>query len=222
MSVRKIHRDPGPQTEGYKGVFKGISENLDVGVGKYAPPIGMEQREHHYNIGWKPWQQSNETVYEVDYKPNKEIVKRDNCANMHPPTIHIDHINVPYKKDTHFNSEYKNYKDYQNPPRAKPIRDKLTLMATQIVMGDDHPNYKTAQLIAQEPKPPQRQLVYHPKPEKYDIITNHEANQERLKKASAFDYWNPTSEKKHQSFNTSEIPQYRLGSRDPITGRFIS
>lgn len=42
MSVRKINRDPGPQTEGYKGVFKGVSENLNVGVGKYAPPIGLE------------------------------------------------------------------------------------------------------------------------------------------------------------------------------------
>lgn len=42
MSVRKIHRDPGPNTEGYKGVFKGISENNNVGVGKYAPPIALE------------------------------------------------------------------------------------------------------------------------------------------------------------------------------------
>jgi hypothetical protein len=67
---------------------------------------------------------------------------------LHPPTIHIDHINVPYKKETHYNSEYKNFKDYQNPPRSKPIRDKLTLMATQIVLGDDKPQYKTTQLIA--------------------------------------------------------------------------
>ncbi|CAD8098842.1 unnamed protein product [Paramecium primaurelia] len=54
MSVRKIQRDLGPQTEGYKGVFKGVSENLNVGVGKYAATITMEQRQHHYNIGWKP------------------------------------------------------------------------------------------------------------------------------------------------------------------------
>ncbi|CAD8098840.1 unnamed protein product [Paramecium primaurelia] len=102
------------------------------------------------------------------------------------------------------------------------MRDKLTLMATQIVMDNDKPNYKTTQLFAQVPKPLQRQLVYHPKPDKYDIITNHESNQERIKKASAFDYWNPISDKKHQLFNISEIPQYRQGSRDPITWRFIS
>lgn len=48
---------------------------------------------------------------------------------------------MPYNKNTHFNSEYKEYKTHLNAEAAKPIRDKLTLLATQIVLGDAKPNY---------------------------------------------------------------------------------
>lgn len=44
---------------------------------------------------------------------------------------------------------------------------------------------------------------------------------ERLKKASQFDYWNPERDKRHVSFNKTEVPAYKLGTRDPITNRFI-
>lgn len=56
MSVRRIHRNTDYQTEAYKGVFRGISENLNVGIGKKVPEMLLNQKEHHFNIGWKPWQ----------------------------------------------------------------------------------------------------------------------------------------------------------------------
>ncbi|KAM3129794.1 hypothetical protein pb186bvf_018088 [Paramecium bursaria] len=209
MSVRKIQRDSNYPTEGFKGVFKGISDNLDVGVGKKLPDGTFAQKEHHFNIGWQPWQQSNETVYEVQYKGKPGEV-RPNCANLHPPSIAIPHSNVPYDKVNHFKSEYTNYKKFNISKTEK----KSVNMAAQIILGDDKTDYKTTQLVSQIPRPPQQELKYHPKPSKYDIITNEGVQ----KPANAFDYWNPHTDKRTKSNNVTQIPQ-RI-RRDIIANRF--
>ena len=50
------------QTEGYKGLFKGISEDLSRPVGKYIPTNTLEMKKHTYDIGWAPWQQTYKSI----------------------------------------------------------------------------------------------------------------------------------------------------------------
>lgn len=42
-------------SEAYKGLFKGFTNNLDVGVGKKIPALSYEHKDHHYSIGYAPW-----------------------------------------------------------------------------------------------------------------------------------------------------------------------